>query len=147
VSSFAGDASYLPAASTTAALLYSVAPGGGSFVVGDRTANGAVTFWGSQWSKLNLLSGGNAPVDFKGFALNAATLGCGSAWSTDPGNSSPPPNAPLPAYMAVIVTSSSSRSGSALSGTIAHVVVVKTSSGYDGNPGHPGTGIIVATVC
>src|SRR5262249_46364552 len=30
---------------------------GGSFVVGDRTATGAVTFWGAQWSRLNTLSG------------------------------------------------------------------------------------------
>ena len=49
--------------------------GGGAFVVGDRTATGAVTFWGAQWSKRNVLSGGAAPAAFKGFALNPATPG------------------------------------------------------------------------
>jgi hypothetical protein len=145
--SFAGDATYLPASGATGALLYALAPGGGSFVVGDRTATGGVTFWGAQWAKSNLLSGSSAPLDFKGFALNAATLRCGFGWSTDPGASSPPPDAPLPAYMAVIVTSSASRSGSVLSGNIAHVAIVKTGAGYDSNPGHAGAGTVVATVC
>jgi len=146
-SSFAGDDSYLPASSSAAALLYASAPGGGSFIVGDKAAAGTVTFWGSQWWKQNTLSGGGAPSSFKGFALLVPTLACGATWSTDPGNSSPPPAGPLPAYMAVIVTSSSAKSGSTVSGTIAHIVVVKTNAGYDANPGHAGTGTVVATVC
>ena len=30
---------------------------GGSFVVGDLSATGKVTFWGTKWSKTNKLSG------------------------------------------------------------------------------------------
>jgi hypothetical protein len=34
-----------------------------------------------------------------------------------------------------------------ISGTVVHVVIVKTNAGYDSNPGHPGTGTVVATLC
>lgn len=147
--SFAGNEFYLASASSsTSALLFAFAPGGGAFVVGDRSAAGAVTFWGSQWAKTNSLSGGSAPSAFKGFALKVPSPArCGSTWTTDPGNSSPPPAAPLPAYMGVIVTSSTGKSGPAISGNIAHIVVVKTNPGYGPNPGHAGTGTVVATVC
>jgi hypothetical protein len=132
---------------TTTVLVYAFAPGGGAFVVGDQTATGSVTFWGSQWAKLNVLSGGSAPSAFKGFALFPTTPACGVHWSTDPGNSAPPPAGPLPAYMAVIVTSSSTKSGSTISGNTVDMVVVQTNPGYDSNPGHPGTGTVVATIC
>jgi hypothetical protein len=36
------------------------------------------------------------------------------------------------------------RAGSAITGKIAHIVVVQTNPGYQPNPGHPGTGTIVA---
>ena len=49
--------------------------------------------------------------------------------------------------MSVVVTSKVTKSGSTISGTIVHIVVVKTNAGYDANPGHPGTGTVVATVC
>jgi uncharacterized repeat protein (TIGR01451 family) len=127
--------------------VYGFAPGGGSFVVGDKTATGAVTFWGAQWSTRNVLSGGAAPAAFKGFALKPATPRCGTGWSTDPGNSAPPPAGPLPAYMAVIVTSTVTKSGSQISGNTVHIVIVKTNPGYDANPGHAGTGTVVATIC
>ena len=135
------------ATATASYLVYADAPGGGSFVVGNQSATGAVTFWGSQWSKLNSLSGGIAPSSLKGFAKSPAAPSCGSNWSTHPGNSSPPPTGPLPAYMAVIVTSSASKSGSTISGNTVHVVVVRTNAGYDSNPGHAGTGTVVATIC
>jgi hypothetical protein len=102
---------------------------------------------GRRWWKLNSLSGGAAPSAFKGYALNPAAPGCGVNWSTDPGNSAPPPAGPLPAYMAVIVTSSTSKSGSQISGNTTHVVIVRTNPGYDPNAGHAGTGTVVATVC
>ena len=145
--SFADDA-YYEAATTAAGTLYVYAPtaGGGMFVVGDGSAAGNVTFWGNQWWTTNSLSGGAAPSSFKGYALHASTS-CGGTWSTDPGNSTPPPAQPLPAYIAVVVASSAEKSGAAISGHEVHVVVVKTSAGYDGNPGHPGTGAVVATVC
>ncbi len=47
----------------------------------------------------------------------------------------------------MIVTSSSTKSGSQISGNTVHVVVVKTNAGYDSNPGHAGTGTVVATIC
>lgn len=126
---------------------------GGSFVVGDLTVgpmSGAVgeseTFWGAQWWKLNSLSGGTGPAAFKGFEDSTAPPMCGQTWTTDPGNSTPPP-ASIPPYMAIIVSSHITKSGSTISGDILHVVIVKTDPGYQGNPGHAGTGTIVAVVC
>jgi len=135
--------------SACSVLAFAFAPGGGSFVIGNKnSANGtSVTFWGARWSKLNSLSGGSAPASFKGFAEAPATPTCGAAWSADPGNSTPPPAGPLPAFMAVIVASSASQSGSTDSGDTVHIVVVHTNPGYQGNPGHPGKGTVVAQVC
>ncbi len=128
---------------------FSFAPGGGSFVIGDKNAaiGTSVTFWGAQWWKLNSLSGGNAPASFKGFAESPSTPACGIGWSTDPGNSTPPPAGPLPAFMGVIVTSSSSQNGSTISGDTVHIVIVQTNPGYAPDPGHAGTGTVVAVVC
>ena len=144
--SFAADNFYLAAGASGSALLYGFAAGGGAFVVGDQSVVGAVTFWGANWSKLNRVSGGDAPDAFKGFALVAPTQ-CGVRWTTGPGNSSDPPAGTLPAYMAVLVTSSVSKSGSSISGTTTHIVIVKTDAGYKNDPGHAGTGTVVATVC
>jgi hypothetical protein len=121
----------------------------GDFVIGNNNAavGTAVTFWGSEWWKLNSLSGGAAPAAFKGFENTPATVTCGTSWSTGPGNSPPPPAGPLPAYMAVIVSSSIGQSGSTISGNTVHVVVVKTNPGYAPDPGHAGTGTVVAQVC
>ncbi len=128
---------------------FAFAPGGGSFVIGDKNAaiGKSVTFWGSQWAKVNSLSGGSAPSSFKGFAEAPLTPACGVGWSFDPGNSTPPPAGPLPAYMGVIVTSSVSMHGTQTSGNTVNIVIVKTNSGYAPDPGHPGTGTVVAVVC
>jgi hypothetical protein len=130
-------------------LVFGFAPGGGAFVIGDgNSANGTpVTFWGANWWKLNSLSGGSAPASFKGFAEAPATPACGTGWNTDTGNSTPPPAGPLPAFMGVIVSSSATQSGSTDSGDTVHIVVVQTDPGYHPNPGHPGTGTVVAQVC
>jgi hypothetical protein len=122
---------------------------GGNFVIGDQNAavGSAVTFWGAKWSKQNGLSGGSAPASFKGFADAPATVGCGSSWTAQPGESGSPSSGPLPAYVAVIVSATISKSGAAISGDTQHLVVVKTNPGYDGDPDHPGTGKVVATVC
>ena len=127
----------------------SFAPGGGSFVVGDQNVviGSSVTFWGAQWWKLNSLSGGNSPASFKGFAKTPSTPACGTGWSTDPGNSTPPPAGPLPAFMGVIATSSSTQNGSAISGNTLHIVIVRTNPGYAPDSGHAGTGTVVAVVC
>lgn len=133
--------------STTTATVFIMGAGGGSFVVGDRSATGSVVFWGSQWWKLNSLSGGSAPAGFKGFARGPVTPACGVNWTTAPGNSPPPPADPLPSLMGVIVSNSVSQSASAISGNTVHIVIVQTDSGYDANPGHAGTGSVVATYC
>jgi len=132
-----GEASYLVYAS----------PGFGSqFVVGDRSASGEVVFWGSQWAQENSLSGGKAPGAFKGFAPGSGGANCGATFSTSGGNAQPVPG-PLPEYMALLVTERVTQSGARLSGTVTHVVVVHTAPGFDGDPGHAGTGTVVATIC
>ena len=148
--SYAGDANYVGSSASIAggALVYGFAAGTGSFVIGDGNAatGTAVTFWGAQWAKLNKVSGGAAPDAFKGYAAQG-TRTCNGAWTTGPGNSTSPPAGALPAYMAVLVTSAVGKSGSAISGTATHIVVVKTDGGYKNDPGHAGTGTVVATVC
>jgi hypothetical protein len=128
---------------------FAAALAGGSFVIGDlNSAPGtSVTFWGAQWAKNNSLSGGGAPNSFKGFAESPPTPACGVAWSADPGNSTPPPAGPLPAFMAVIVSSSITKHGSSISGDTPHIVIVQTNLGYQPNPGHAGTGTVVQVIC
>lgn len=136
--------------SSVSQLVYGYVAGGGSFVIGNGNAavGTNVTFWGAKWTSLNTLSGGSAPSSFKGFANQTSSnpAACGGTWTTDPGNSSPPP-AGVPGYMAVIVTSSASKSGSMISGNTTQVVIVQTNSGYVSNPGHAGTGTVVAILC
>jgi hypothetical protein len=140
----ATDSLHIPAVALTA---------GGMFVVGDLTvgpvnqaAGKAVTFWGAQWWKLNSLTGGDAPAAFKGFEDTPPAPTCGVNWSTDPGNSTPPP-ASIGPFIAVIVSSLITKSGSVISGDTQHILIVKTDPGYQGNPGHDGTGTIVGVVC
>ena len=132
-------------------LIFAFAPGGGSFVAGDDSSGvgKTVTFWGAQWAKSNSLSGGSAPASFKGYAQSPATPTCGAAWTSAPGtgNSSSAPAGPLPAYMGVIAAGSAQQNGSSVSGTTPHIVVVKTNAGYAPDPGHAGTGAVVAQVC
>ncbi len=130
-------------------LVYAFAPGGGGFVIGNgNSAIGThVDFWGAQWWMDNSLSGGPAPASFKGYAAHPTTPACNVPWATDPGNSTPPPSGPLPRYMGVIVTSHSTKAGSTISGNTVQIVVVKTNRSYEPNPGHPGTGTVVAQVC
>jgi len=154
--SFAGDNFYEPSSAKATTILFAFA-GRGAFVIGDTKAvDGApVTFWGAQWMKLNTLSAGSAPAAFKGFAVNTTDPpSCGSNWTTAPPNSATPspdratpPAGPLPSYMAVIASSSITSSGSIISGNTAKIVVVRTDTGYQADPGHPGTGTVVASFC
>jgi hypothetical protein len=107
-----------------------------------------VTFWGAQWWKKNHLSGGTAPVSFKGFAncTNPNPPTCGGTWQSDPGNSSHPPDT-VPADMTVIVSSLITKSGPIESGDIPMMVTIHTDPGYEPNPGHEGTGTVTAVVC
>jgi len=137
------------ASSTTTLLSYGV-PARGAFIVGDGSSaiGNPVLFWGSQWTTRNVLTGGSAPAGFKGFATSPSTFPrCGDRWSTSAGNSPPPPNGPLPAYMAVVVSSSVVKSGSTISGSVLHEVVVRTDPGYSPDPATPGTGTVVAVIC
>jgi len=138
------------AAVTGAASLALASPASAAenFVVGDGNAavGTHVTFWGAQWWKLNTPSGGPAPAAFKGFA-NEVTGSCGGSWTTDPGNSSEPPEAPLPPVIEALVSGSVTKKGRVISGDIVSVVLVATNPGYGPNPGHAGTGTVVGVVC
>jgi hypothetical protein len=52
----------------------------------------------------------------------------------------------VPSYMLVLVSSAVRQNGAVISGDAAHWVVVRTDPGYAADPGHPGTGIVVAAV-
>jgi hypothetical protein len=120
-----------------------------NFVIGNQNATlgNSVTYWGAQWSMQELqLFLGAPPKSFKGFASGpAAGASCGQMWSTTPGNSSGPP-ATVPGYMAVLATNSITQSGSTIVGNITSIVILKTDPGYAGNPGHAGTGTVVAVL-
>jgi hypothetical protein len=49
--------------------------------------------------------------------------------------------------MGVLVASEVSKSGATISGDIVRIVVAQTDFGYAPNPGHAGTGTVVAEVC
>lgn len=140
--SFVGDGHpYLSSTASAHVLLYAFAQGSGTFVVGDRSATGSVLFWGAQWAKQNALTHGAPPSSFKGWASSVSPTG----WTTGPGNSSDAPGGPLPTYLGVIVSSSIGKSGATISGDVVRIVVVRTNPGYDDNPGHAGTGTVVAS--
>jgi M6 family metalloprotease-like protein len=155
---FAGDDYYLPSSDTSKTAVVFAFPSQGAFVLGDTTVAGAgsttnVSWWGEDWARRNALSGGPAPVSFKGFADSVASLPtvsppamCGVSWTSSGGNS-PPPTADVPSYMGVLVAGTVGKSGSTIAGSFARIVVVKTGPGYAPSPGHAGIGTIVATFC
>jgi len=147
---FAGDAFYLPSSASANTLIFAFLDHG-SFVLGNMTAvvgPNIVTFWSATWSGQNVLSGGSAPPSFKGFASAVSTNPpvCGDNWTSSPGNSSRPPDT-LPPFMGVVVSSTIGKAGSTLSGNVPEIVVVRTNAGYAPNPGHSGTGTVVAVYC
>jgi hypothetical protein len=146
---FSGDAYYQPSSDSKSVIVFAFSSTGG-FVIGDQNAavNSAVTFWGAQWWQENSLSGGQAPTSFKGYAdnMSATPPSCGGTWNTNPGNSSKPPGS-IPAYMAVLVSSSISNSADMITGNMVKIVIVKTNSGYGPDPGHGGTGTVVGVLC
>jgi hypothetical protein len=147
--SFAGDGFYRSTSTHAGTILFAF-PSEGGFVLGDQSAQQGIhaTFWGARWAADNQLSGGLAPDSFKGFAENllSAPATCGMAWTSTPGNSAHPPGA-VPAYVGVLVSPVVVKSGATLSGNVTGIVVVKTDPGYDGDPGHGGSGIVVAAIC
>jgi hypothetical protein len=127
---------------TTIAYAYTA---GGDFAIAPSAVGADVEFWGARWAAENPLT--PAPASFKGWADAApAPPGCGSRWSTLPGNSSSPP-AIVPAYTAVMETGSVVKQGSVISGETQGVAVVRTAPGYGPDPGHGGYGTVVAQVC
>jgi hypothetical protein len=152
---YGGDTTHEASKGTTTVTVISpTALASGSFVIGDENAKigNVVTFfdvewWGSEWWKENSLSGGPAPAAFKGFAESSPSPPtCGETWTTNTGNSSGPPET-VPLFMEVIAASKITQSGSTISGNAPEVVVVKTNPGYLPDPGHKGTGKVVAIVC
>jgi streptogramin lyase len=140
---FAGDGSYAPASAGGAFVAFAFV-NGGMFVVGDGSAQvgGSVTFWSPTWSSSNTLSGGSGPASFKGFATTMTpAMTCGDTWTSTGGDSSKPPAGPLPAYMAVVVSSSVDKSGATITGNVTRIVIVKT------DPSGNGTGTVVAVIC
>jgi hypothetical protein len=154
---FAGDNYYLGSSDSADVVVFAF-PSRGAFALGDQTVAGAgagdtLTWWSHSWSSQNSLSGGLAPPAFKGFAASVTTLPqqspaevCGTSFTTRTGNAGNPPDT-VPSYMGVLVASSVTQSGSTVSGTWGSIVIVHTDPGYGPNPGHPGTGTIVATFC
>jgi Bacterial Ig-like domain (group 3) len=146
---FAGDPFYLPSSDDATALVFAFLEHG-VFAIGDEnaTTGASVTFWGAQWANLNGLSGGPAPNSFKGFAAVTSTNppACGTSFTASPGNSGGPPSR-LPSFMAVAASSRVTKSGPTIIGDITHVVIVQTDPRYAPNPGHAGTGTIVAQFC
>jgi hypothetical protein len=156
--SFAGDAYYLPSSDTGKSATVFAFPSRGAFTLGDNTVATAgltttVTWWDPLWPSRNSLSGGAAPLLFKGFAATVTTLPnmspanvCGSTF-TSTGGTSPPPASDVPSYMGVLVTNSVRQAGSAINGRWAKIVVVRVDPGYAPAAGHAGTGKVVATFC
>lgn len=114
----------------------------------DAVVGNHVTFWGAQWARSNSLSGGEAPNSFKGFANSTSPdpVTCGGTWSSSPGNSSGPPST-IPDFITAIAASSITQSGSTITGDSVMLVVIQTDPGYQPNPGHAGTGTVVAVTC
>jgi hypothetical protein len=148
--SFGGDGFYRPASANGNALVFAFVTGG-TFVVGDGSAavGASTTFWADTWSTSNTVSGGQGPASFKGFANTPSSTppACGGTWTSDPGNSSGPSPAPLPGYMAVVVSSSVVKSSSTVTGNVTQIVIVKTDAGYAPDPQSHGTGTVVAVLC
>ncbi|HEX9099751.1 MAG TPA: hypothetical protein VF956_09730 [Candidatus Dormibacteraeota bacterium] len=146
---FVGDGFYTAASASGSSLVFAFL-NGGIFVIGDGSppVGGSVTFWSSTWSTVNIVSSGSGSASFKGFATTMTQASaCGGTWTSTGGSSSNPPAGPLPAYMAVAVTSSVDKSGSTITGHFTKIVIVKTDPGYAPAAGGTGTGTVVAVLC
>ena len=147
---FIGDDYYRPASAVTQTL-YVYQPtsfviwGGNPPMPTDQPANITVgtdyLFWGAQWSKQ--VTGGTFPNsrDFKGYA---DSVGDGT-WTSRPGNSSKPPSS-VGRYIGVIVTTTVTKQGSTISGNVVELAIIRVDnpSQYRPDPGHAGSGVVVA---
>jgi hypothetical protein len=100
-------------------------------------------FWGAQWDKQVKQGKYSSNASFKGYANTVNAPG----WSTNPGNSSGPP-ASISSYIKVIISSQITKTGSTISGNIIGYAIIKVDSpaGYASDPGHPGTGVVIAVL-
>jgi streptogramin lyase len=149
--SFGGDGFYKAASSTANTLVFAYLSSG-SFVVandGSVPVGATVTFWGGDTESSHDTESGRHERAFKGFAnaLSSNPPTCGGTWTSRRGDSSGPPPAPLPAYMAVVVSDSVDQSDSTISGDITSIVIVRTNPGYSPDTESHGTGTVVAVLC
>jgi hypothetical protein len=145
---FTSDGFYRDSSDDAATMIFAF-PEFGGFEIGDlNSAVGTnVTFWGAQWASLNSLSGGAAPPAFKGFGDTlSGPNACGITLTGTPGNSTHPP-ATVPSFMGVLVPTKVTQTGSNITSVVWSIVVVQTNAGYAGDPGHAGTGTVVAQFC
>ncbi len=133
----------LAAAPPASAATTSTSTPPGFFVISSAVAapGATVEFWGAQWTDDNSL--GSGPASFKGFTDTVDNPTCPTLWSTDTGNSTPPP-ASVPSEVTVIVSSSITHVGSTISGNVVGLATIETDPGYEGNPGHPGYGTVLS---
>ncbi len=148
---FAGDAYYLPSSDKSKQAIVFAFPSKGAFVLTADSGTGPgakVLWWGASWGKPGHGAGRGGTASFKGFAesYDPNPPACGGSWTAPPGDSGRPPST-VPQYMGVLVTDRVTKKGSLITGAIVKIVVVKTDPGYAPNPGHKGTGKIVATYC
>jgi hypothetical protein len=150
---YRGNSAGTVAASCGAILTYQesqfVIWGGNPVIPAGQPANVTIgqdyVFWGAQWWKQVL--GGNwaANASFKGYA-NQVDRANGS-WTTRPGNSSGPPDS-VGRYISVIIATQATKKGSEISGNIAETGILRVDDpgSYQPNPGHPGSGVLIAIV-
>jgi hypothetical protein len=102
-------------------------------------------FWGAQWWKQVLGGDWTANASFKGYANQVDWVN--RSWTTRPGNSSGPPDS-VGSYISVIVATQATKQGSEISGNIARIVILRVDdpSAYGPNPGHAGSGVLVAII-
>jgi hypothetical protein len=130
-------------------LIFAFAPGGGSFVIGDKNT--------AKQHGRHLLG---FPVGEAELPERRASTRLLQGLRQEPNHTDmwdsmehrtrqqhPTPKGPLPAYMGVIGTSLTSQSGSQISGDTKLILVVKTYPGYENDPGHAGTATVVTTAC
>jgi hypothetical protein len=143
---FAGDDYDVPAHATATTIAFGYLATG-AFVVSDATAavGDTVTLWGPQWCERNATIA-SCPSAFKGYAssVDPAPYIDATTWSAAPGASGNPPSS-VPEYMAVITTSSVTKQGSTISGTITHVVIVRVAT-TTVSPGATLVGEVVAVL-
>lgn len=108
-------------------------------------AGGRYQFWGAQWAKQ--VTGGDyqANNSFKGYADIVSPDS--KTWTASPGGSDNPPAKVAP-YIGVIVATRATTDGLATSGNVERLVVLKVDApgSYRPDPGHAGTGTLVATL-